>query len=153
MMGLFLLSCIFQHICQQHFISHAHALTSALGLLVQVQPSVVTVLDTVPYNTFSLVCTAAVPASVSAVNSKQFVWRRGSVGSGTNLTADAGTTITDLNLSNATSTSVLTTNTSTPGSYTYSCDVTVSSSQSSATATVNVEGKYSVLHINQISIS
>ena len=108
---------------------------SALGLVVQVQPTTVSVLDPAPYNTFSIVCTAAVPTSVTAA--KQFVWRVGS----TNLTSGAGVSITTLDLSNGTSTSVLTTNASAPGSFPYTCEVTVSSSQSSATATVTVNGR------------
>ncbi len=58
----------------------------------QVQPSTVTVLNAASYNTFSLVCTASVPANVTAM--KQFVWRQGPTGSGTIITASAGTTIT-----------------------------------------------------------
>ena len=109
-----------------------------LGLIVQVQPSMVTVLDSAPYNTFSIVCTATVPTNLTTV--KRFTWRMGSSGSGTNLTSGDGTTITTLNLNNATSTSVLTTRVTTPGSFPYTCDVTVLSSLSSATATVTANG-------------
>lgn len=111
-----------------------------LGLIVQVQPSTVTVLDAASYNTFSLVCTATVPANVTAM--KQFVWRQGPSGSGTIITASAGTTISTVNLTNATSTSVLSTSITTPGTSSYTCDVMVLSSVSSATATVTVNGAY-----------
>ena len=110
----------------------------ALGLIVQVQPSMVSVLDVAPYNTFSIVCTASVPTNVTAI--KRFEWRSGSSGSGTNLMSGAGTTITNLNVNNATSTSVLTTNANTSGSFLYTCDVSVLTSQSSATATIAVNG-------------
>ena len=108
----------------------------------QVQPSVVTVLDVMPYNTFSIVCTATLPVNVTAM--KQFAWYLGSSGSGTNLTSSTGTTITNLHLNNATSTSVLTTNASTPGSFFYTCVASVLSSQSSATATITVNGKFNM---------
>ena len=106
----------------------------------QNEPSTVTVLDVAPYNTFSIVCTASVPANVTAT--KSFVWRRGPSGTGTVLTSSEGTSITTLNLGSATSTSVLTTNASSPGSFVYTCDVTVLSSVSSATTTVLVNGMY-----------
>ena len=113
-------------------------LLAELGLIVQSEPLTVTVLDSTPYNIFSIVCTASVPTNVTAT--KLFVWRRGSSGTGTVLTPGEGTSITTLNPSNATSTSVLTTNASIPGSYLYTCDVTVSSSLSSASTTVIVNG-------------
>ena len=111
----------------------------------QVQPTAVMVLDVAPHNTFSIVCTATVPANVTSA--KQFVWRTGS----TNLTAGAGVTINTINLNSPTSTSVLTTNASAPGTLAYSCDVTVLTSQSSATATVTVNGNdsYSAPHERQ----
>ena len=100
----------------------------------QVQPSTVTVLDVAPYNTFSLVCTAAIPTNVTAV--KQFMWQRGS----TDLMTGVGTNITTLNLNNATSTSVLTINATTAGSFAYTCNVTFLSSRSTATVNVVVKG-------------
>ena len=115
-------------------IFESNSLISALGLIVQVQPSVLTVLDVAPYNVFSIVCTATVPSNVTST--KQFVWRTGD----TNLMTDAGTAITSLYLNNATSTSVLTTNATISGTIPYTCDVTAISSQSSATATVIVNG-------------
>ena len=111
---------------------------SELGLIVQTEPSTVTVLDATPYNSFSIVCSASVPTNVTAT--KTFVWRRGPSGTGTVLSSSEGTTITTLNPGNALSTSVLTTNVSTPGSFTYTCDVTVLSSLSSAATTVVVNG-------------
>ena len=116
-----------------------------LGLIVQTEPSTVTVLDAAPYNTFSIVCTASVPANVTTT--KSFVWRRGPSGTGTVLTSSEGTSITTLNLGSATSTSVLTTNASSPGSFVYTCDVTVLSSLSSAATTVVVNGM-SIIAVN-----
>ena len=110
----------------------------------QTQPSTVTVLDATPFNTFSIVCTASVPANVSAT--KSFVWRRGPSGAGSVLMSSEGTSITTLNLGSATSTSVLTTNASSPGSFVYTCDVTVLSSLSSAASTVVVNGMSIVSH-------
>ena len=115
---------------------------TALGLIVQVQPTEVTVLDASPYNRFSLVCTASVPANVTSI--KQFVWRTG----GTSLTSGAGTTISSINLNSPVSTSTLSTNASSPGIFSYSCDVTVSTAQSSAIATVTVNGM-SCVHLCQ----
>lgn len=100
-----------------------------------IRPLAITVLDV---DTFSLVCTATVPRSVTAP--KEFVWRKGPSGNGTILTTGAGTAITSINVDDATSSSVLTVNATTQGSFSYSCDVTVQSSQSSTTATVAVNG-------------
>ena len=105
----------------------------------QVQPLVVTVLDVMPYNTFSIVCTATLPVNITAM--KQFAWYLGSSESVTNLTSSTGTIITNLHLNNATSTSVLTTNASTPGLFLYTCVASVLLSQSSATTIVTVNGK------------
>ena len=105
----------------------------------QTEPSTLSVLDAMPYNTFSIVCTASVPTNVTGT--KSFIWRRGVSGTGTTLTSDNNTRITTLNPGNATSTSVLTTNVTSAGTYLYTCDVNISSSLSSATTTVIVNGK------------
>ena len=115
---------------------HAHMYTiyAELGLITQVQPVMIEVLDVAPYNTFTILCTAVVPTNITTA--KQFVWRSGI----SNITAGAGTTITDLNLNSSTSTSILSTIVSNPGAFAYICDVTASSARSSATATVTVNG-------------
>lgn len=99
----------------------------------EVEPLAITVLDV---DSFSLVCTATVPRSVTAP--KQFVWHRGSDAV---LTDTAETSIIHIDLNDATSSSVLTVNASAQGLTSYTCDVTVESSQSSATATVTANGK------------
>ena len=109
-----------------------------IGLTVQTEPSTILVLDAMPYNTLSIVCTASIPTNIVAT--KSFVWRRGSSGAGTIITSDGNTRITTLNPGNPTSTSMLTANVSLAGTYLYTCDVTVLSSQSSATTTVIVNG-------------
>lgn len=119
-----------------------------LGLIVQTEPTSVTVLDAAPYNTFSIVCTASLPANVTAT--KSFVWRLGPSGTGTVLTSSEDTSITTLNLGSATSTSVLTTNASSPGLSVYTCDVTVLSSLSSAATTVVVNGM-SIIAVRSLS--
>ena len=115
--------------CTQSCIIYAE-----LGLITQVQPVMIEVLDVAPYNTFSILCTAVLPTNVTTA--KEFVWRSGI----SNITAGAGTTITDLNLNSSTSTSILSTTVSNPGAFAYICDVTASSARSSATATVTVNG-------------
>lgn len=115
-----------------------NVLGTELCLVVQTEPSTLTVLDVAPYNAFSIVCTASVPVNVTVT--KSFVWRRGSSRTGTIITPGRGTSITTLNSDNATSTSILTTNASTAGSHLYTCDVTVLSSLSSASTTVVVNG-------------
>ena len=105
----------------------------------EIEPSTVTVLNATSYNSFSIVCTATIPANISAM--KSFVWRKGSSGTGTILSnSDEGVSITTLNPDEAISTSVLTTSETIPGSYLYTCDVTVLSYPSSATANVIVNG-------------
>ena len=105
-----------------------------------IEPSTITVLNTTSYNSFSIICTATIPANVTAV--KSFVWRKGPSGTGIVLSnSDEGISITTLNVDEAVSTSVLTTNETTPGSYLYTCDVTVLSYPSSATANVIVNGR------------
>ena len=110
-----------------------------IGLTVQTEPSTISVLDAMPYNTLSIVCTASVPTSIVAT--KSFVWHRGSSGASTVITPDDNTRITTLNPGNPTSTSMLTANVSSAGTYLYTCDVTALSSQSSATTTVIINGR------------
>lgn len=130
--------------CTYDSLYNTHIRT-APGLIVEAQPSTITVLDTAPYNTFSLVCTATLPPNVTAV--KQFIWnRQDSSGSSTNFTSSAGTTITDLNLNSATSTSVLTTNVTTSGLFLFTCDVRALLSQSEVTTIVTVKGDMN-LHV------
>lgn len=114
-------------------------LYTELEFSVNIEPSTVTVLNATLYNSFSIVCTATIPANITAV--KSFVWRKGPSGTGTVLSnSDEGISITTLNADEAMSTSVLTTSETTPGSYLYTCDVTVLSYPSSATANVIVNG-------------
>ena len=119
-------------------IDHGVYINLEIGLIVQTEPSTVTVLDTTPYNSFSIVCTASVPVSVTVT--KSFVWRMGSSRTGTLITPGNSTSIITLNLGSATSTSVLSTRASAAGSFIYTCDVTVLSSLSSASTTVVVNG-------------
>ena len=105
---------------------------SYIGLTVSVQPSAITLLDV---ETFSLVCSATVPRSITS--SKEFVWR---TGDGTILSAGAGVTITSINLNDIMSSSVLTVNSTMPGVFSYTCEVTVQTSESSDSATVTVNG-------------
>ena len=105
---------------------------SYIGLTVSVQPSAITLLDV---ETFSLVCSATVPRSITS--SKEFVWR---TWDGTILSAGAGVTITNINLNDIMSSSVLTVNSTMPGVFSYTCEVTVQTSESSDSATVTVNG-------------
>ena len=114
-------------------------LYSELEFSVNVEPSTITIVNAASHNSFSIVCTATIPANITAV--KSFVWRKGPSGIGTILSnSDNGISITTLNADDAMSTSVLTTSETTPGSYLYTCDVTVLSHPSSATANVIVNG-------------
>ena len=119
---------------------YCYCICTDLEFSVNIEPSTITVLNTTSYNSFSIICTATIPANVTAV--KSFVWRKGPSGTGIVLSnSDEGISITTLNADEAVSTSVLTTNETTPGSYLYTCDVTVLSYPSSATANVIVNGR------------
>ena len=111
----------------------------ALGVSVQVQPSMITVLDVPPYNTFSIACTATFPANTTT--NKQFVWRQGSSGTSSVLTTGPGVNVTNLDLTSQTSTSILSVSATLSGSFYYTCEVTVQSTQTSATSFVTVNGE------------
>ena len=121
-------------------------LYAELEFSVNIEPSTISILNAVLYNSFSIVCTATIPENVTAV--KSFVWRKGSSGTGTVLSnSDIGISITTLNADEAVSTSVLTTSETIPGSYLYTCDVTVLSYPSSATANIVVNGMHAYITI------
>lgn len=125
-----------------NIISLTFSFTTALGVSVQVQPSMITVLDVPPYNTFAIACTATFPASINT--NKQFTWRQGSSGSSSVVMTDSGYNITSLDLNNQTSTSILMVDAMQSGSFYYTCEVTVQSTQTSATSFVTVNGNHEV---------
>ena len=104
------------------------------------QPSSVTALDVIPYNTFTLRCVASAPANV--VLQKSFVWRNGS-----SVITDNGNNvlITNHNTAMPVSTSELTVNEPSVGSYTFYCTVSMSvhgglEISAFTTGTASVEG-------------
>ena len=105
------------------------------------QPSAVTALDILPYNTFTLRCIANAPVNVFL--QKSFVWRNGS-----SIITDNGDNvlISDRNTDMSQSISELTVNEPSIGRYTYYCTVSVSvpgglDISTFTTGVVTVEGK------------
>lgn len=104
------------------------------------QPPVVTALDVLPYNTFTLRCVARAPTNV--LLQKSFVWRNGS-----SIITDDGNNvlITNRNAAMSVSTSELTVNEPSVGSYTFYCTVSMSvpgglDISTFTTGTANVDG-------------